>query len=400
MARAPLSGVKVLDLSRILAGPYCTQMLADLGADVVKVEPPDGDDTRRFGPPFVEGESTYFMSANRGKRSIVIDLKNPNGLAVVHDLAAWADVAVENFRPGVADKLGVGYEALSAINPRLIYASISGYGHRGAEPYTRLPGYDLVIQGIGGIPSLTGPTGGAPYKMGTSVADLVAGSNAFAGVTTALFDRERTGCGRKIDISMLDGQLSLLSYHAGASLNAGAAPARLGNAHPSICPYETLAAADGFVNVACGNDALFCKLCDLLGVPALATEVAFATNADRVQNRTALLERLTPLFASRPVAEWTERLQAAGVPCGPILSVPDALAHPQAAARGTIVEQEHPRAGMVRGVGCPAGFERATFTDRPPPGLGEHADDILRDLLGYGDERRQALRATGALGPR
>lgn len=398
MDHAPLADVKVLDLSRILAGPYCTQMLADLGADVIKVEPPSGDDTRRFGPPFVGGESTYFMSTNRGKRSITIDLKNEDGLAVVHDLARWADVAVENFRPGVADALGVGYQQLSAINPRLVYASISGYGQRGAEPYTRLPGYDLVIQGVGGIPSLTGPEDGAPHKMGASVADLVAGSNALAGIAVALFDRERTGQGRKIDISMLDGQLSLLSYHAGASLNAGAAPARLGNAHPSICPYETFAAADGFINIACGNDALFGKLCSLLGKAELAAEDRFASNAQRVQNRAALLERLTPLFAARPIAEWLERLQAVGIPCGPILSVPDALAHPQAAARATIVEQQHPTAGTVRGVGCPAGFEQATFTNRPPPRLGEHAVEILRDVLGYSDDRQKALQTSGALG--
>ncbi|HET6346878.1 MAG TPA: CoA transferase, partial [Myxococcota bacterium] len=368
MEQALLSGLKVLDLSRILAGPYCTLMLADCGADVIKVEPPQGDDTRRFGPPFVGGESTYFLSVNRGKRSIAVDLKHPDGQGVVHRLAQWADVVVQNFRPGDADKLGVGFEALHRLNERLVYVSISGYGLHGAAPYTRLPGYDLVIQGVGGIPSLTGPSDGPPYKMGTSVADLVAGLNAFGGALAALYERQRTGQGRHVDISMLDGQLSMLTYQASSYLNTGAAPARLGNAHPSICPYETFAAADGFLNIACGNDAQFRALCGALEAPALAEDEAFCTNAARVANRASLLAALEPLLRRAPVRTWIDRIGAVGVPCGSIDDVPQALAHPQAAARGLIVEQSHPTAGKVRSVATPvaSGVGEGGGACRPP----------------------------------
>ncbi len=397
MSGAPLAGLKVLDLTRILAGPYCTQMFADLGADVVKVEPPGGDDTRRFGPPFVGDEATYFLAINRGKRSIVVNLKDADGVAVVRDLAEWADVLVENFRPGVADKLGVGFDELAAINPRLIYVSISGYGHRGAATYTKLPGYDLVIQGIGGIQSLTGPADGPPFKMGTSVADLVSGLNAFGGALAALYERTSSGRGRKVDVSLLDGQLSLLSYHAGASLNTNAEPVRLGNAHPSICPYETFEAADGYLNIACGNDALFEKLCRALGVAELAGDARFATNADRVRHRRELFDALAPILRRRTVDCWTDTIGAAGVPCGPILAVADALAHPQAAARGMIVQQQHPTAGPLRSVGCPAGFDQATYATRPPPCLGEHSLDVMQDLLGYDDAKAGHLVETGAV---
>lgn len=398
MSAAPLAGLNVLDLSRILAGPYCTQMLADLGADVVKVEPPGGDDTRRFGPPFIGGEATYYLSINRGKRSIVVDLKQADGVAVVRDLARWADLLVENFRPGVANKLGVGFDALAEINSRLIYVSISGYGHRGMAPYNKLPGYDLVIQGIGGIPSLTGPADGPPFKMGTSVADLVSGLNAFGGAMAALYERGTTGRGRKVDVSMLDGQLSLLSYHAGASLNTDIAPARCGNAHPSICPYETFEAADGFLNIACGNDTMFEKLCQVLGAEELLEDGRFSSNADRVGHRDDLFKALAPRLKARTVADWSEKIQAAGVPCGPILEVPEALAHPQVAARGMVVEQQHPTAGKVRSVGCPAGFDEATYATRPPPCLGEHSAELLRDLLGYDDAKVTDLIERGVVG--
>ena len=394
---APLAHLRVLDLSRVLAGPYCTQQLADLGADVIKVEPPGGDDTRRFGPPFVGGESTYFLSINRGKRSICLDLKQAEGVDIVRGLAAWADVVVENFRPGVADRLGVGYGDLSADHPGLIYASISGYGTRGIEPYTTLPGYDLVIQGVGGIPSLTGPGDGPPYKMGTSVADLVSGQNALAGILAALVARAQTGRGTHLDISMQDGQLSLLTYHAAAWLNADQAPARLGNAHPSICPYETFAASDGYLNLACGNDNLFKRLCQALGLPELADDPRFTINRDRVAARDDLLEILEPKLREAPVAVWLERLGEAGIPCGPIHDVPAALAHPQVHARGTIVRTQHPTSGPIRTVGAPLGFPSPTYTERPPPRLGEHGPELLGEILELDGDQTARLLETGVV---
>ncbi len=389
--------MRVLDLSRVLAGPYCTMMLADLGADVIKVEAIEGDETRRFGPPFVGGESTYFLAVNRGKRSVALDLKHSQGQRLVQELARWADVVVENFRPGTAGKLGVGYPALSREDPRLIYASLSGYGLDGAAPYTTLPGYDLVIQGVGGIAALTGPADGAPYKMGTSVADLVCGLNTLAAILAALLARSVSGQGAHLDLSMLDGQLSMLTYHASAWLNAGRRPARLGNAHPSICPYETFRASDGWLNLACGTDHQFTALCGALEHGAWAHDPRFATNASRVENRKALLALLTPLLAAQPVARWLARFGAAGVPCGPILEVPESLAHPQALARGMVVTQEHATAGTVRTVGSPLGFGSPTFATRPPPRLGEHTDEVLSGVLGQSAADIAALRQAGAV---
>lgn len=382
MQNAPLAGLKILDLSRVLAGPYCTLMFADLGAEVIKIEPPAGDETRRFGPPFVAGESTYFLSINRGKRSLVLDLKKPGGQRIAQELAQWADIVVQNFRPGDADKLGVGYARLAALNPRLVYVSISGYGQRGVAPYTTLPGYDLVIQGVGGIASLTGPADGPPFKVGTSVADLVAGLNAFGGAMAALHECARTGRGQHVDISMLDGQLSLLTYQAGSYLHTGNVPERLGNAHPSICPYETFTAADGHLNIACGNDTQFVALCRALQHPELAARPEFGSNAARVENRQALTKILQEILATQPVAVWLERVQAAGVPCGPIYNVAQALAHPQAAARGMVHEHDHPTAGRVRSVGTGMGFGPPEH-GVPPPRLGQHSEEVLREILGY-----------------
>jgi crotonobetainyl-CoA:carnitine CoA-transferase CaiB-like acyl-CoA transferase len=393
---APLTGLKVLDLSRVLSGPYCTQLMADMGADVIKVEPPHGDDTRRFGPPFVEGESTYFLSINRGKRSLCLNLKKPKGRAAAQGLARWADVVVENFRPGVADKLGVGYSELKTLNAALVYVSISGFGHRGQAPFTSAPGYDLVIQGLGGIPALTGPADGPPYKMGTSVADLVSGLNAYAGVMTALVQRNINGQGRHVDIAMLDGQLSLLSYHASAWLNAQARPTRLGNAHPSICPYETFAAKDGYFNIGCGNDKQFEKLSIALEMPQWFRDTRFATNADRVANRHALLAKMEPLFEGHNVAHWIDLISAKGVPCGPIYNVPQALSHPQAEARKLIINTEHPSLGQVRTIGAPLGFE-PSYTTRPPPLLGQHSVEILSQVLAWSEAEITKAKETGAV---
>ena len=394
----PLAGIKVFDLSRILAGPYCTQLMADLGAEIIKIEPPSGDDTRRFGPPFIGEESTYFLSVNRGKRSLVLDLKHPDVRPIVEKLTHWADIVVENFRPGVADKLGVGYEALNQINSRLIYVSISGYGQQGVEPYTKLPGYDLVIQGIGGIPAITGPENGSPYKVGTSIADLTAGMNAFGGSMAALYEREQSGKGQHIDISMLDGQLALLSYHGSASLNAAQASERMGNAHPSICPYETFETSDGYINIACGNDAQFEKLCNALGQSDLHCERRFATNSDRVKNRKELLVILSPLMKNQTLNSLIKKIKLAGVPCGPILPVPESLTHPQVEARNLIIEQEHVVAGSVRNIGSPLGFESKSYATCAPPLCGEHSEAILSESLNFSRDEIEVFKSTGVLG--
>jgi crotonobetainyl-CoA:carnitine CoA-transferase CaiB-like acyl-CoA transferase len=394
----PLDGILVLDLSRVLSGPFCTMQLADMGARVIKIEGKEGDDTRGFGPPFLEGESTYFMSVNRGKESVVLDLKHPRGNAIARALARRADVVVENFRPGVAARLGLGYQALSQENPRLVYASISGFGQAGLPEYTKLPGYDLVIQGLGGIPSLTGAPDGPPFKVGTSIADLVAGFYALQGILLALFARERTGRGQEVDISMLDGQLSLLTYQAGIYFATHRSPSRKGNQHPSITPYETYRAKDGYLNVAVGNDALFQKLAQLLGEPALKAP-RFQQNSGRVAHREELAALLEPLFAERPVAEWVEKISAAGIPAGPISSVGEALSHPQALARGMVVEREHKKAGTIQLTGVPVKLsETPGEAGSAPPTLGEHTDSALGGLLGLSPGELAALRAEGAIG--
>ena len=315
--------------------------LADMGARVLKVERPgSGDDTRRFGPPFHKGQSTYYLSINRGKESLALDLKSDEGRAIAQDLARKADVVVQNFRPGVAERLGLGWEELHALNPRLVYASISGYGLEGLPEYSKLPGYDVVIQGIGGIPSLTGPADGAPHKVGTSIADMVAGMYALHGILLALYGRERTGEGRHVDVSMLDGQASLLTYHSTMWWLTGQAPPRLGNAHPNIAPYETLEAADGHFNLAVANDRHFRVLAETLGRSELAQDERFASNAARVAHRAELMNELRPILRSEPVATWIETFNAAGLVCGPINDVPSALAHPQLAARDMVVDLE------------------------------------------------------------
>lgn len=378
----PLAGIRVVDLSRIVAGPYCTQQMADLGAEVVKIEPPSGDDTRRFGPPFLGDDATYYFSINRGKRSIALNLKKAAGREIVYDLVKTADVVVENFRPGVAKRLGIDAVALQALKPDLIYVAISGYGAVGEEPYTGLPGYDLIIQGAGGIPSLTGPADGAPYKIAGSWADIIAALNAFGGVMAALLHREKTGKGSVLDISMFDGQLASLMYHATAWLNTGQAPQRHGNAHASICPYETFEVSDGYMNIACGNDSQFEKLSVALGMPGLAADERFRENAMRVANRKALLAHLVPVLQLEGVAHWQIVLGKAGVPCGPVASVPEALGHPQVEARGMIVETKHPVYGSIKTVNNATGFGGAHDV-APPPLFSEHSREILAEMLNY-----------------
>lgn len=398
-AAPPLDGIRVLDLSRVLAGPYASMLLGDMGADVVKVERPgSGDDTRRFGPPYVGGVSTYYLSINRSKRSIELDLKHPRGQAVLWRLVEWADVLLENFRPGALDRLGFGYEACAARNPRLVYCSISAYGHAGLPEWSRRPGYDVILQGVGGIPSLTGPPDGAPYKSGASVADVVSGMNALQGILLALYARERDGRGQKVDCAMLDGQVALLTYLSGAWLNTGREPPRMGNRHLSIAPYCTYRAADGWMNLGVANEALWGRFCMAAGCEELQDDARFATNDARVANVEALDAELAQVFATRTVAAWLACFDAAGVPAGPVLSVAQVMAHPQLAARDMIVAMSHPDAGLVRSVGPPVRLEGTPAAPRrAPPRLGEHTAEVLAEI-GYSAAEVTALRQTGVVG--
>jgi formyl-CoA transferase/CoA:oxalate CoA-transferase len=388
----PLSGIRVVDLTRILAGPYCTQALADAGADVLKIEEPGkGDDTRGWGPPFVRGESTYFLSVNRGKRSLTLNLKHDEGRRILRRLVDEADVLVENFRPGTLDRLGFSWEAVHARNPRLVYASVSGYGPDG--PWGGRPGYDAVAQGEGGMMSITGTPEGPPTRVGASVADVLAGMNAFQGILLALARRQKTGEGAQVDVSLLESVLALLAYHNAAYLLAGEVPVRLGNRHPSLAPYETFEAADGHLIVAVGNDALWRSFCGVAERPDLAAAPEFQTNALRVRNYEALRARLAPLLRSRPAADWLSGLEKAGVPCGRVRSVAEALDSEQVAARGLLLDVEHPTLGRGRYVGSPIHLEGAgRGSRRPPPRLGEHTGEVLAERLGLAPEEIEELR--------
>jgi CoA:oxalate CoA-transferase len=371
----PFAGVTVLDLTRVLAGPYCTMVLADLGARVIKVERPGtGDDARAFGP-FREGQSAYFASLNRGKQSIALDLKDEADRTTFEALLARADVLVENFRPGTLERLGFGWEVLAARFPRLVYAAVSGFGQSG--PYASRPAYDVIAQAMGGIMSLTGQPGGPPTRVGTSIGDIAAGLFTAIGIAAALHDRAASGRGTKVDVAMLDAQVAILENAIARYLATGEVPGPLGSRHPSIAPFAAFAAADGHLVLAAGNDGLFAKLCAVIGRPQLATDPRFATNEARVAAAEALRAELEAGLAARPVGEWLPRLEAAGVPCGPIQDVAQVLADPQVAARNMVI-----RAGGARMAGNPvklAGFpdpaERA-----PAPELDQHRAAILREL--------------------
>ena len=373
MSDRPLDGIRVLDFTRVLAGPYCTMSLADMGADVVKIERPGkGDDTRAFGPPFVEGQSTYFLAVNRGKRSVVLDLKDAEDRETARQLALSADVIVENFRPGVAGRLGLGAEALCAEKPSLIYCSISGFGRDDPRP-----GYDLLIQGLSGIPSLTGPPDGEPFKCAASIADLVSGQNAIQAILAALLRRERTGQGGIVDVPMLDGQLALLAYHATAWLNADKAPQRIGNAHPSIHPFRTYAVRDGYLNLCIGHDGMWASFCDLVEHPEWKTDERFDTVANRVRHRALVDDLLSPVMKTRDAEAWVALLSPAGIPCGPILSVPEAL------ESANIVTHPHPAEGpQIRSVALPYQIgEAPRAAERGAPALGAHTKEVLAEWL-------------------
>ncbi len=395
----PLDHITVLDLSRVLSGPYCTMTLADMGARVIKVEQPGtGDDTRGFGPPFLEGESTYFLSINRNKESLTLNLKHEGAREILWRLVEQADVLVENFRPGVLERLGFTYEACCARNPGLIYCSISGFGHTGIPAFSRKPGYDLVIQGLGGLQALTGDQNGSPFKFGTSIADLISGMLATQGILLAIIARSRNGRGQKVDISMLDGQISLLTYQAGIYFATGRVPSRMGNRHPSITPYETFPVADGHLNLAVGNDTLWRVFCNAAETTELALDPRFATNRSRVHHREALNDTLAPLLRRRTVADWVARFDAAGIPCGPVLSLDQVLNHPQVLAREMIVSQQHPVAGEIRVTGVPVKLsETPGAVISPPPTLGQHTRSLLSELLKLSEAEMAQLEVEGAI---
>lgn len=397
----PLQGVVVLDLSRVLSGPFATQQLIDLGARVIKIEQPgSGDDTRGFGPPFIGGESTYFMSINRGKESVAIDLKHPRGKALIEALADRADVVVENFKPGTAERLGLGMHELRRTRPRLVTCSISGYGADGHPDFAGRAGYDAIIQAASGLMSLTGAVDGPPSRFGVAIADLVAGLFAAQGILAALYARETTGSGRHVDISMQEGMAALLTYQAGIFFATGKPPPRMGDAHPSICPYESLRTKDGLYMVAVGNDVQFKRFSALLGLPELAGDPRFATNRARVENRPALLEHLTPRLAEKTREEWDRIFSENGIPGGPVLDVQQALEHPQLTARQTVLEHDHPLAGRIKTVGTPV---RISDADRPraeiaaPPVLGQHTRAVLQSLLGIEAKDLAELATSGAV---
>ncbi|MGE3276927.1 MAG: CaiB/BaiF CoA transferase family protein [Vicinamibacterales bacterium] len=392
----PLDGVTVLDLTRVLSGPYCTMVLGDLGARVVKVEHPRrGDDTRHWGPPFVAGESTYFLSINRNKESVAVDFKSPAGRAVVEALAARADVVVENFRPGTLAAVGLDRDTLTTRHPRLIYCSISGYGQTG--PRRDEPGYDAVIQAEGGLMSITGDPDGSPYRLGIAITDIVTGLFAGQAILAALYARERTGRGQAIDLGMLDATAALLTYQAAIRFATGESPPRLGNRHPNIVPYETFAVADGSLVIAVGNDDIWRRFAAAVGLGPLADDPRFATNRARVTNYEALKPQLDEALATATRADWIRRLGDAGVPCGSVRSVGEVLDDPQLAARGMIERLLHPSVGALQLVGSPLHLSDTPATVRtPPPTLGQHTDAVL-DELGYDQEERAALRASGVI---
>ena len=376
----PLAGLTVLDLTRVLAGPYCTMLLGDMGARVIKIEQPGrGDDTRAWGPPFVAGESTYFLSVNRNKESVTLDFKDPRGRDVLDRLIARADILVENFRPGTLKRLGLDYDALKTVHPRLIYCSISGFGQTG--PRSPQPGYDAVVQAEGGLMSITGDAGGPPFRLGVAIADLTSGLLATQGIALALYARERTGRGQFVDIALFDAVVSLLSYQASAALNAGVVPSRLGNRHPQIAPYDVFPAADGDFFLAVGNDEQFARLCGVIALETLAHDDRFATNPARVANYAQLRDRLLVAFQARGRADWIARLTGAGVPCGAVREVPEVLADPQVDARAMIAAVEHAAGGLVKVLGVPLKLSDTPGSVRTaPPALGQHADQVLAEL--------------------
>lgn len=401
---AALKDIRIVDITRAMAGPYCTMMLGDFGADVIKVERPgSGDESRGWGPPFVgdaygpyPGESAYFLSANRNKRSLTVNLKDPAGLEIIQKLVQISDVFIENFRTGVLDKMGLGFEALKEGNPGLIYCSVSGYGRTG--PYKERPGYDAIVQAEGGMMSITGPQEGPPSRVGIPIIDITSGMFAASSILAALYERMESGLGQHIDVSLLDTQAALLANVASNYLVGGEPPKRVGNAHPNIAPYEPFQAKDkGFV-IGAANQRQWEKLCDTIQQSELKTDTRFLTNQDRVKNRAGLIEVLNDVFKDKNADEWLDQIQAASLPCGPINTVPEVFQHPQREDRGLVQEVQHTTAGKVSLTGFPYKLSRTPAeTHQAPPTLGEHNREILIDLLDYSQDEMDQMLEKGII---
>ncbi|HEY9857260.1 MAG TPA: CoA transferase [Stenomitos sp.] len=396
MGTAALTGLKVLDFTRALAGPFCTMMLGDLGAEVLKIEAPGkGDESRGWGPPFQGGESSYFLSCNRNKQSLTLNLKEAEAKSIALRLLQEADVLVENFSPGTMQRLGLDYAVAAEYNPRLIYCSISGFGQDG--PNRSLPAYDLILQGMGGLMSITGPKQGPPSKVGVPIADLTAGMFAAHAILAALYHRERTGLGQYVDTSLLDGQLALLTFQAGRYFATGASPGLAGNEHPSIAPYETFVTRDGHLNVACGNDGLWRRFCTALGLEHLGEDPRFRTNSDRLAFRAELVARVEVALATLKTQEAIALLTEAGVPCGPIYRLEEVFEDQHVRELGLVQAIDHPTAGTVQFPGPPYRFSASpTELRQAPPRLGEHTDEVLA-RLGFVPAEVDALRQQGVL---
>ena len=404
----PLSHIRVIDLSRVLAAPWTGQNLADLGAEVIKIERPrTGDDSRAFGPPWLKDatgkdttESAYFASANRGKKSVTLNLSKREGQDIVRGIAEKCDVLLENYKVGDLARYGLGYADLKKVNPRLIYCSVTGFGQTG--PYAERPGYDFMIQGMAGVMSITGERddlpGGGPQKAGVPIGDIITGMYASVAICAALAHREKSGVGQHLDLALLDSLTAILANQGANYLATGVPPGRLGNAHPNIVPYQTFKTADGDIILACGNDNLFRKFCEVAGCKALADDPRFVTNGKRVENRAEITRMLSEIVAKRTTRDWVDALEVAGVPNGPINNVKQVFEEPQAVARGLRIELDHPLAGKVSLVRSPMRFSETPLEHKmPPPTLGQHTDEVLRGLLGKSDAEIAQLRKDGVV---
>lgn len=407
-SHGPLAGVRVLDLSRVLAGPICGQLLGDLGADVIKIERPGpGDDTRQWGPPFLKDadgnetrESAYYLCANRNKRSVAVDMSRPEGQRLIRELAARCDVVIENFKTGGLRKYGLDHETLRAACPRLVYCSITGFGQTG--PYAERPGYDLLIQAMGGVMSITGPADREPTKVGVAISDIMTGMYAGVAILAALRSRDATGLGQHLDLALLDCQVAWLANQGQRYLLSGEVARRRGNAHPDVVPYQVFATADGHVIIGVGNDRQFASLCEFAGKDELKDDPRFATNDARVRNREALIPIVEALAASRTTAEWLQGLAARKVPCGPVNDIDQVFADPQVKHRQMTVDLPHPLAGggSVRLIASPMRFSETPVSyRRAPPVNGEHTVEVLRELLELGDDAIGELAAGGVIAP-